>query len=324
MKSDSYDDLDRQLVHALQVDARAAFSRIAAVLGVSDKTVARRYARLRSSGAVRVVGLADPYLGGGMPWLVRVRCAPAAAGEVARALARRVDTAWVRLTSGGTEIVCALRGGADRDGEALLLEHLPRTPRIEQVNAHCLLHVFYGGPLSLIAKQGALTPDQVRRLQPEPTAGRDTPLSDEDRRLVEALGRDARAGFGELCRVTGWSPSTVRRRLAELRGGGALYFDVDFDTRMFPGRAVWTMLWLTVDPRSLDAAGKALAGHPEVAFAAATTGATNLHASVACASVPALYEYLTHRVSTLNGVRAIETAPVLRGVKHAGPLLSGR
>ncbi|HVV10585.1 MAG TPA: winged helix-turn-helix domain-containing protein [Amycolatopsis sp.] len=34
-----------------------------------------------------------------------------------------------------------------------------------------------------------------------------------------------------LAEATGWSPSTVRRRLTELCEGGVLYFDVDFDQR---------------------------------------------------------------------------------------------
>ncbi|WP_220448360.1 AsnC family protein [Nonomuraea diastatica] len=42
-------------------NARAPFSRISEVLGVSDQTVARRYTRLRSSGALRVRGLTNPY-----------------------------------------------------------------------------------------------------------------------------------------------------------------------------------------------------------------------------------------------------------------------
>jgi hypothetical protein len=41
------DTLDEQLIHALQVDGRASFNQIAAVLGASDRTVARRYHRPR-------------------------------------------------------------------------------------------------------------------------------------------------------------------------------------------------------------------------------------------------------------------------------------
>ena len=54
MRSDSFDPLDRQLVHALQLDPRAPFSRVAAVLGVSDQTVARRYSRLRTDGLIAI------------------------------------------------------------------------------------------------------------------------------------------------------------------------------------------------------------------------------------------------------------------------------
>ena len=59
LKTDQLDDLDRGLVHALQINGRAPFGVIAAALGVSDHTIARRYRRLRSQGAVRVVGVPD-------------------------------------------------------------------------------------------------------------------------------------------------------------------------------------------------------------------------------------------------------------------------
>ena len=70
------DDVDRSLVHALQVDGRAPFGRIAEVLGVSDQTIARRYRRLRSAGALRVVGSVDARRLGYASWAIRLRCAP--------------------------------------------------------------------------------------------------------------------------------------------------------------------------------------------------------------------------------------------------------
>ncbi|WP_157420505.1 Lrp/AsnC family transcriptional regulator, partial [Actinomadura kijaniata] len=42
------DEIDRGLVHALHLDGRASFGRIAEVLGVSTQTVTRRYRRLRA------------------------------------------------------------------------------------------------------------------------------------------------------------------------------------------------------------------------------------------------------------------------------------
>ncbi|MER7846838.1 Lrp/AsnC family transcriptional regulator [Kitasatospora sp. NPDC096077] len=314
-----YDELDRRLVHALQIDGRAPFSTIAAALGVSDRTIARRYTRLRSTGALRVLGGIDPTaLGGAVLWLVRVRCAPSASVAVAEALARRPDTSWVSLTSGGTEITCTVRTESDADSEALLLARLPRTPRVEGVSAHSVLHSFYGGPDNLIAKLGPLDAETVTALSPPPLPHRPGPvrLDDGDRRLLAALAADGRTGTEQLAKVTGWSPTTVRRRMTELRERGVLYLDIDCDGRLL-GIGTRTLLWLSVAPPYLEEAGRALAGHPEVAFAAATTGPTNLYATVVCPDQRALYRYLTTRVASLPAVTHVETAPVIRTVKQA-------
>ncbi|WP_033295537.1 Lrp/AsnC family transcriptional regulator [Amycolatopsis jejuensis] len=317
MDSD-YDDLDRRLVHALQIDPRSPFSTIAEVLDVSDRTIARRYTRLRSTGAVRVIGSINPTALGATQWFLRIRCAPAAASQVAEALARRPDTAWVSLTSGGTEIACTVRTENDADSEALLLAKLPRTPRVEGVTAHSVLHAFYGGSDSLIAKLGALDDAAVTRLRPPPIPARPGPvtLDDGDRALLEALAADGRTGFEQLAATTGWSPTTVRRRMAELRERGILYLDLDIDWRLF-GRGIRTLLWLSVAPAHLAEAGAALAGHPEIAYAAATTGPTNLYATVVCSGQAELYRYLTTRVAALPAITHVETAPVIKTVKQA-------
>src|ERR1041384_1624286 len=54
------DDLDRALIHALQVDGRAPFPPVATVLGPSTQPVIRRYRRLRGEAGLRVIGLPDP------------------------------------------------------------------------------------------------------------------------------------------------------------------------------------------------------------------------------------------------------------------------
>ncbi len=91
------DELDRQLVRALQIDPRAPFSRIADVLGVSEQTVARRYRRLRADGYLRVLGLVSLRAAGATEWLVRIGCRPGGARRLADALARREERVRVRL-----------------------------------------------------------------------------------------------------------------------------------------------------------------------------------------------------------------------------------
>jgi DNA-binding Lrp family transcriptional regulator len=314
----AFDILDRGLLHALQVDGRAPFRRIAEVLGVSDQTVARRYTRLRSVQALRVIGFSDPVVVGDDQWMVRARCAPDAAPEIADALARRPDTSWISLNSGGTEIACSLRASDSSAAGEMLLSRLPRTPRVLDVSAHQVLHVFYGGAHEPFTKLGPLDEAQVALLAehlPEPAPA--PRLDDVDRRILRLLRADGRAPVEDLARECGISASTVRRRLHDLRAGGLLYLDVDVapEAHDLPMR---TMLYLTVLPSDLEAAGQALAGHPEVPFAAATTGRTNVYATVASPDAAAFYRYLTTRVAALPGVQSVETAPVIRTVKAAG------
>jgi DNA-binding Lrp family transcriptional regulator len=319
------DAIDRGLVHALHIDGRAPFSRIGAVLGVSAQTVARRYRRLADEVSLRVVGLAEPGHAGLVQWLVRLTAGPHTAQDLARALARRADTSWVRLASGGTEILAVVRTPADAsDGHALLLHDIPRTTGITSVAAHCLLHVYRGGPTAWRGRTAVLSADQVQGLRSrEDRSVPSRPLGEADRPLLEALGRDGRASHAELATATGWSLATVARRVAELQTTGALYFDVDLnDTRL--GTTAQAMLWMSVAPAHLDEVARTLAGHDELAFVAATTGPANLVAQALCPDPPALHAYLTRRLGALEAIRTLESAPVLRTVKAAGPLGPGR
>ncbi|MCM3922658.1 Lrp/AsnC family transcriptional regulator [Frankia sp. AiPs1] len=323
----SLDRLDRRIMHALQVDGRAPFARIGEVLGVSDQTVARRYARLRGTGTLRVLGLVDPLRIGLTAWLVRVRCTPDAAASVGEALARRTDTRWVSLISGGTEISCIVQGAAPGQDDTLLLQQLPRTPRVVQVTAHALLHVFFGRDLSPLTRTGPLSPAETAALTPpdaparrptEPAETAEDPvrLGRDDQRLLDALAVDGRTPAAELATATGWSPTTVRRRLSELRSSGALYYDLDFDHgRLGHLRA---SLWLEVEPAQLAEVGAALAEHEQVAFAGAVTGTANLYAAVVCRDASALYRYLTGPITAISGIRRLETAPIHRTLKGTG------
>jgi hypothetical protein len=165
--------------------------------------------------------------------------------------------------AGGTEIVTVVRAPAHGDSPTLLLERLPRSRDVIDVSANCLLHMFFGGSHGVV---DALTEEQVARLRPPPR--RDTPpveLTDVDRRILRVLERDGRADLAELVAVSGLSQTTLRRRLADLRTSGALYFDVDVDYRRLDMDSQ-TILWLTINPKHLEEAGEALAKHPEVAF----------------------------------------------------------
>jgi hypothetical protein len=73
-----------------------------------------------------------------------------------------------------------------------------------------------------------------------------------------------------------------------------------------------------VTPSGLDDVGRTLAGQPEPAVVASTTGQSNLFAAVLCPDPAALHDYLAHRLGGLPAIRSVETAPVLSTLKTVG------
>jgi DNA-binding Lrp family transcriptional regulator len=122
-------------------------------------------------------------------------------------------------------------------------------------------------------------------------------------------------GGGRDAAATHWHESTVRRRIEELRNAGLLYFDIDIDESVL-GINANVMLWLKIAPASLDAAGRTIAAHPEIPFAGATTGATNLAASAVFRDTRELYAYLTTRLADLPGLQSVESAPIIGTFKR--------
>ena len=320
VETNTIDELDRQLTHCLGVDGRASFSQIAEILGVSDQTVARRYRRLRSAGLLRVVGLDMARMKTSLGWFLRMRCVPGSGEAIAAALARRTDTAWIQLLSGDTEVLCSIRDAAGEESRSLLAR-LPRSSRIVAVTAHSRLHMFVGGQDGL----GFLEVLPAERVEPlrRPARGGRVELGDLDSALFDVLAVDGRTPYADLAAATGWSESTVRRRVDQLRDAGVLYFDLELDTAAF-GFLSSTWLWLSVPPSQLAATGAALAKFPEVAYAAAVTGAANLAAVVVCRDEPAFYEFLTAKIGSLPGVERVETSPVIRTVKQASAVVPPR
>ena len=94
------------------------------------------------------------------------------------------------------------------------------------------------------------------------------------------------ASFDELAEFVGVAGKAIDEVLSDGAGDGVLDL---------------IALGLTDTPADLAAAGEALAKFPEVAYAAATTGAANLAACVICRDETEFYEFLTANGQVLYG-----------------------
>ena len=335
METDSLDEVDRQLVHALVIAPRAPFRLFADAIGVSDRTIARRYRKLVSAFGLRVTGVLNGERLGWTDWCVRLQVMPGHADGIAQALARRPDTRWITLASGGTEITCVLQVRTAEQRDDLFLRGLPGSRRVTQITAQSLLCQY--SPLEWAGITSTLPPGQVAALRasggyPENVLRDSLPAQDmevepvslhpDDHLLLAELARDGRASHAALAAALHWHESTVRRRIEELQQQQALYFDVNVREDFLHARLA-ALFWLAVEPAHLDETGRAIARHPEVPFAAATTGHTNLVVSARFRGTRHMYHYVTARLTGLSGIRSLETSPIIGRFKQAGPATPG-
>ncbi|MQY07124.1 AsnC family transcriptional regulator [Actinomadura macrotermitis] len=299
---------DQRLIAALQCDGRLTAGRAAEVLGVGPRVVRRRWAALLDGDVVRVRGVV-PYPPGTTATLLRIRVLRGRVEAIAAALAARDDVPFIDLSAGGDEIgaiVIAPPGSRGR----LLYRQLPATGAVTSVTAQTVLHVFSTADAW---RHDVLTPEERRALTPQappPPAG---PPDDTDRRILGVLAADGRASAAAIAERTGLPDSTVRRRLA---ARGHLRTQVIVDPRRL-GLAIDANVWMRIEPGRLDEVGRALAAHPAVHGALATTGEANLQVAVWLRDLEHLYRFVSGDLGAL-GVRSADTVLVGRAVKRPG------
>ncbi len=312
------DARDQRLLAALQCDGRLGAERAAEVLGVGARTVQRRWRALLDGGAARVLALPPRPAGLGATML-RVRVLRGRLDVIAAALAAREDIPFVDLSATGDEILAVqlthTANGRPAAGQRdrLLFRQLPGTQAVTDVTAATVLHVFAE---AADWRLDVLTPAERAALTPAPVT-EPTPVTDPtDRALLAELAADARLPAVTLATTVGLPESTVRRRLAALVRSGGLRTHVAVDARRL-GLAVDANVLLRVAPGRLDAVGRALAAHPAVHGALATTGEANLNVAVWFRDLAGLYAFITRDLGAL-GVDAAETVIVGEALKRPG------
>jgi DNA-binding Lrp family transcriptional regulator len=309
------DTLDRNIVHALGINGRASFRLLGTVLGVSEQTVARRYARLTAARVVRVVTLPRP-AADDLGQQIRLHVQPGSATRLADALAARDEVSWVRIAAAGAEVICGVRARSRMVRDQLLLEQIPQTGRVTSLIVHDLLHVFRtGGSADWDGFPDGLDDDQRAALR-APVSDRPHPMDATDHQIAAALAEDGRRSAARIAALISEPEPTVRRRLDVLLGSGAVRIDIDHDHGAL-GFPVAANLYLDVEPRHLHLAGATLANHDATVFVAATTGPWNVCAAVVSRDIRGLYDYIADTLAGVPGIRRVESSMTVTQVKLA-------
>ncbi|NMH98480.1 AsnC family transcriptional regulator [Pseudonocardia acidicola] len=308
------DALDRRIVGALQVDGRASWSRIAAVLGEPERTVTERGERLLGSGVVRVTGLPAPAAG----TIVGIRCRPGQERLVALALARRRDTRYAHVLAGPLGCVAEIDCPPRRLAE-LVVDELPALPGLVDSVTWTVLRYIRTSHQWQPGLIGPEERDALTAYLPSPEHvpfGEVKGVNRADQMLLASLQRDARRDFAELAHVTGLSEAAVRRRVERLRWEGRLLIRAVVDPVRL-GFGVRAMVWARAAPRDVDAVAAGLGREPWVRYASCISGDRQLMAEVALPSVDALHDFLTG-APWLEKVSALDSSLIAATLKRGG------
>jgi DNA-binding Lrp family transcriptional regulator/CheY-like chemotaxis protein len=137
------DDLDRDIIRALQQDGRRSNVEIARALGVAESTVRKRIDRLLHSSTVRIVGLPSlSALGLSVQVQIYLQVEPAYADEIANQMAGLPQVQSVTYTTGEYSLVVqAAFPDNDALRQFLSVEVAALSGVIRTTTAHILQHV---------------------------------------------------------------------------------------------------------------------------------------------------------------------------------------
>ncbi|WP_418907405.1 Lrp/AsnC family transcriptional regulator [Glutamicibacter endophyticus] len=309
-------DLQRNIIAALQVDGRATWRKIATVLGEPERTVARYGSSLLADRKVIVAALQHH----SSAMIVAFKCAPGTAQLACEALAQRADTSYSYMVTGQNDVVAELRYDGDIT-ETLTLQ-LPATPGVRQYVAYPVLK-FFKTIRGWTA--GNLTEAQRQALAPELTGDPRTlhdfdELSSTDEQIIAALAQDGRASIESIARQVKLGESTVSRRLEWLLRSEYLSIRALVEPALLE-RPVEALLWVQTSPRHLEELGQRLATLPEVRYAAAVAGDCQLIVDVTVRSQADLYRFISH-ATWGDQLAQVKTSMVVQARKRGGRKLA--
>ncbi len=319
--SNGLDPLDRAIIAALQLNGRATWNEVGRHVGAEARTVMRRAGRLEEAGLLRVIGVVDVLRCGlGVPALVRCRCRPGTAPEVAAALAGRPQTRFVAAVAGSTDCVAELVVPDYQDLGEVMGGDLGELPVVETESLP-VMHTFTSAHDWDPGILDGTAVEELRIAAPGPFEDRYWEQAPEeldplDLRIVRALGEVGRMPFKELAERVECSERTAARRVESMVERGCLRFRTLAEPATL-GYGVEFMLWLAVEPGELDRAGTLLARHPGTKYLSATTGRFNLVGQIVLRHYGELYAYTTQVVGGLPGLRASDVTLQTRALKRA-------
>lgn len=301
----------------MQIEPRAAWTKIAAVLGVDAVTVARRWARMSEKRLAWATAheLGTVHLRAAV---VEVDCAGNPA-EVAADLVKDPECRAVDITSGGRELLLMPYAPDEAALTEYLLTRVVGRPDVRRARTHLITGHFGDGSGWRLR---ALTPEQVEQFADTGAAVPAAPgeLSDVERAVVAALREDARMSSTDLARRAGIPVRRARETVQHLLSSKRVRVRTEV-ARSFSGWPIQAWFFVRVPARRLLRVGAQLARLEELRLVVSAAGPSNLILVVWLRQLGDVTALEARIEDALEGVEISDRCIALRSLKRAGHLI---
>jgi len=278
------DEIDFQLINALQIAPRMSWQALAPVLRTDTSTVSRRWARLRDSGLAWTTCYVLPQRiqvpTSGQPLrastaMVELRCSPGLRESIVAALAQIPMVVNIEYTSGPRELAITVSASSPSEIDAFVASTIAPLDGVISTSVQFTRTMYREGSEFDL---GVLSASQRRmvqaHLQTETVVAPATPSPLTDR-VIRALQPNVRRPAAEIAEELDISVAVARRVIAQLMHTDWVRMRADFAHDVV-GFNASVLLWLSVPQDQLQSVAINLALMPSARLASSMLGPSNL------------------------------------------------
>ena len=322
-ESVAMDDIDRKIVHALQIAPRAPWNLVGSVVGIDPATAARRWQRLNDTGAAWIA--CYPRIRNGSDFfLAALSCDPGTSVDVATVLAGDKNVTSVNVKAGGHDVLAEVGTANLAESARYNLDRLAKVPGIRSIRTLPVVLVYSEGVhwrLRALDREAEAKLAAAVREPPE-VAVSAPPLHEDDWDMMYCLADNPRMPLSEIAERLSISPSTARRRLGAV-SEGRIRLRCEL-ARTQSGWPVYGTFFANCPADRVDATARALVNVPEVRAVASLIGPFNLYLALWLRSVVHMQEFESQLNVKVPHMSIADRSLVLRPVKQMGQLLDER
>jgi DNA-binding Lrp family transcriptional regulator len=319
-RSLQFDETDLLLVNALQIAPRASWAQLHAALGIDPATLSARWQRLSQEGVAWTTCYPDPAHWNAVFAYVEVDCVPRFRDSVMAELAKDSETISIECTTGRRDLFLSVTMLDIASIDSYVAERVSAVPGVSSTRTHHVRRYYRQGAdwrlHALTRAQHRRVAEAVPTVEDEPFL-RYTPL---DRRIVTALGLDARRSVSSLADELGVSVSAVSRRIARLTTTGRASFRCDIAHTHSPWNVI-TVVWISAPQDQLQRIAETMVTFPQVRQCCSLSSEANFMIQLWMRSLGELDTIEEALVTKFPTVRVLDRWVVSRTPKRLGHVI---